>query len=176
MVYGQPYEVTEDVSATFHDAGHILGLAMLELDVNEEGMRRKIVFSGDIGQWDKPLIRDPSLLEEAGYIVMESTCGVPDHNDAGDVETQLGDVIDETVSQGGSVIIPTFAVERAQELMYHISALVNGKKILRVPIYLDSPMAVDVTDVFHNHRDSVYQETWDRIMLDEPPLGFSDSG
>ena len=141
--YDEPVNVTEAISVTFHDAGHILGSAMLEFLVRENGSERRLLFSGDIGQWENPLIRDPSLFEQADFVVMESTYGDRDHRDGGDVETQLRDVINRTMSQGGKLVIPTFAVERAQELMYHIGQLVHTDQIPDVPVFLDSPMAVN---------------------------------
>jgi metallo-beta-lactamase family protein len=126
-VYDKPIDLNDRVSVTFHDAGHILGSAMLELKVKENGAARTVVFSGDIGEWDKPIIRDPSVFESADYVVMESTYGARDHKDDKPVEDQLSDIINETVERGGNVIIPTFAVERAQELMYHIGASAAGR-------------------------------------------------
>jgi metallo-beta-lactamase family protein len=154
--YGQPIAVTPHVTARFFDAGHILGSAMIQLDVEENGQRRRIVFSGDIGQENKPIVRDPSYLEDADYIVMESTYGDRNHLRPGDTETQLAAVVNDAVARGGNVIIPTFAVERAQELVYHFGRLVRAGRIPPLPIFLDSPMAVDVTHVylkFHDYCD-----------------------
>jgi metallo-beta-lactamase family protein len=136
------------------------------------GTTRKIVFSGDIGQWDKPIIRDPSLLDEADYIVMESTYGDRNHREAGDISTQLADVIKATVDAGGKVVIPTFAVERAQELMYYIGTLLHDDRVPSVPVFLDSPMAVDVTEIFQRHKDAFDRETWDLITSGQAPLRF----
>ena len=170
--YNKPVKVTEDVTVTFHEAGHILGSAMLDFEVNERGTTRRLIFSGDIGQWGKPLIHDPTLFRSADYIVMESTYGDRDHEDGGDVEEQLARVVNATVEAGGKVIIPTFAVERAQELMYHISRLVHENRIPDIPVYLDSPMAVDVTEVFRRHRDRFDDETWEYITQGAAPLSF----
>lgn len=171
--YKQPIEVAEGVSASFHDAGHILGSAMLELMVEEEGIKRSVIFSGDIGQWGKPLINDPTMFETADYIVMESTYGDRDHEKSDDdIERQLEVVIKHTCNGGGNVVIPTFAVERAQELMYHISHLAHDNRIPDVPVFLDSPMAIDVTQVFRKHRDHFDDDTWARIEGGLPPLDF----
>lgn len=160
-------------TAIFHDAGHILGSAMLEVLVRENGTTRRVVFSGDVGQWDKPLLRDPSVFEQADYVVMESTYGDRDHPEAGDIESQLAAVINRTVSRGGSVVIPVFAVERAQEMMFYISRLVHADRIPDIQFFLDSPMAVDVTAIFLKHRDCFDQQTWDLIRADHSPLSFS---
>ena len=170
--YGEPVRIAEGISATWHDAGHILGSAMIEILVTENGQRRSIVFSGDIGQPGKPLIHDPSFLEHADYVVMESTYGARDHQTNGDVEDQLETIIRSTIDRGGNVVIPVFAVERAQELMYHISRLVHADRIPDIPIFLDSPMASDVTDIFRKHRSWLDEETWELIRSNEPPLQF----
>ena len=170
--YGESVRINDAFSVTFHEAGHILGSAMLELICTEDGRSRRLIFSGDMGQWDKPLMRDPTLFDEADYVVMESTYGDRDHPHNGDIETQLCDVINQTVSRGGSIVIPTFAVERAQELMYHISRLVYADRIPNIQIFLDSPMAVDVTQIFRQHRDCFDDETWELIDSKQPPLRF----
>ena len=145
--YGSVTPINDRVKVCFHDAGHILGSAMLELEVHENGQVRRLVFSGDVGQWDKPLVRDPSLLAHADYVVVESTYGDRNHQDDGDVEDRLCEVVNHTVEAGGNLIIPVFAVERAQELMYHLSRLVWEDRIPHLLAFLDSPMAVNVTDV-----------------------------
>jgi metallo-beta-lactamase family protein len=170
--YGEPVRVCEGVRAFFHDAGHILGSAILDLEVSENGTSRRVLFSGDLGQWDKPILRDPTLIREADYVIMESTYGDRDHEKTEDVETQLARVISETVSGGGNVVVPTFAVERAQELMYHISRLTDAGRIPRVPVFLDSPMAADATDVFELHRECYDEEMWQRIKSGRQPLRF----
>jgi len=154
--YNQPIQVTAEVSVRFFDAGHILGSAMIQVDASENGQKKRVVFSGDIGQQDKPIVRDPSLLNDADYIVMESTYGDRNHPHPGDTETQLADAINDAVSRRGNLVIPTFAVERAQELVYHLGRLVRAGRIPQLPIFLDSPMAVDVTAIylkFHDYCD-----------------------
>lgn len=172
--YNEPTEISDGVLVTFHEAGHILGSSTLQFTLDpKDGERREVVFSGDIGQCDKPLIRDPAPVNSADYLILESTYGDRNHRtEEGDVETQLETIINRTIDRGGKVIIPTFAVERAQELMYHISGLVHLNKIPDVPIFLDSPMAVDVTETFQNHRDAYDDETWERISSGNPPLRF----
>ncbi len=170
--YGQAIALNEHLSVTFHEAGHILGSAMLELVVRESAGETRILFSGDIGQWNKPLIRDPTLFEDADYVVMETTYGDRDHPANDDIESQLEQSIKETVSRGGNVVIPTFAIERAQELIYHISRLAHANRIPYLEVFLDSPMAVDVTDVFRHYRECFDQQTWKLIMSNESPLRF----
>lgn len=170
--YLTPVNIAEGVTATWHDAGHILGSAMIEIAVTENGQTRTIVFSGDIGQPGKPLISDPSTFKHADYVIMESTYGERDHARDGNIEDQLEVIIRETVSRGGNVVIPVFAVERAQELMYYISRLVHADRIPDIPIFLDSPMASDVTNIFRKHRHWLDEETRELINSKEPPLQF----
>ena len=106
--YGEPLQLGDNVSVTFFDAGHILGSAMLEILVRDREPPLRLLFSGDVGQWNRPLVRDPTLFREANYVVMESTYGDRLHEDHGDVETQLSDVINRTLNRGGNVVIPTF--------------------------------------------------------------------
>lgn len=170
--YRKSISINPAFSVRFHDAGHMLGSAMLEVTATEGDATRSVIFSGDVGQWNKPLIRDPSVFEQADYVVMETTYGDRDHLDAGDIETQLCDVINATASRGGVVLMPTFAVERAQELMYHLSRLVYAQRIPPIPIFLDSPMAVRVTDIFLKSRDFFDEETCRLTAARQPPLQF----
>ena len=170
--YEQPVQIADGAVAVFHDAGHILGSAMIELSVQSGGRTRRLIFSGDIGQWGKPIVRDPTALAEADLIVMESTYGNRDHEQPGDVESQLTRVIRQTVEQGGNVVIPIFAIERAQELVYHLSRLLSAGQIPELPVFLDSPMAADVTAIFRRHRECFDLEAWQLIASGDSPLGF----
>jgi metallo-beta-lactamase family protein len=171
-----PYEdsvaLNEKVTARFHDAGHILGSAMLEIEVRENGAAETLLFSGDIGQWDKPIIRDPSLFNRADYVVMESTYGDRDHDQREAIEDRLAEVISDTVARGGNVVIPTFAIERAQELMYYMSRLVREKRIPKLLSFLDSPMAVGVTEVFRNHKRDMDEEAQTLYETGQPPFNY----
>ena len=170
--FDESVKLSDRLSATFHEAGHILGSAIIELRASEDGRTRRLIFSGDVGQWNKPLIRDPSLLDGAEYVVLESTYGDRNHRDAGDPEDQLADIINDTARRGGNVVIPTFAIERAQELVYHIGRLVHKDRIPDLPVYLDSPMAVDVTEVFRDLRDYMDDQCHRLFAEGTPPLRF----
>jgi len=171
--YDEARELGRGVSVRFRDAGHILGSAMVELSVGVEEGVRTIVFSGDIGQWGSPFVRDPSLFERADYIVMESTYGDRDHEDPGRVDDLLGGIIRDTAGAGGNVVIPTFAIERAQDLMFHLSRLVRAKAIPPVPVYLDSPMAREVTQAFERHDGFLDEEARKLFASEEHPFRFS---
>lgn len=170
--YGRPIDIHGVFRVTYHDAGHILGSAMLEIDVIEGATSRKVIFSGDLGQNDKPLIRDPSLLKSADYVVMESTYGDRNHGEAGPIVDQLAAIINKTVKRGGQVVIPTFAVERAQELMYYLSQLVHDNRIPDIPIFLDSPMAVDVTAVYTKSPEYLDDDAKKMLKDGRSPLQF----
>jgi metallo-beta-lactamase family protein len=170
--YGQPVEIVKGVVATWFDAGHILGSAMIQIDMEEVGEKNSIIFSADVGQTDKPFIRDPSFFTQADYVVMESTYGNRDHEPLHHVPDRLCKIINDTVDRGGNLVIPTFAVERAQELIYYLSKLVYANRIPDLPIFLDSPMAVDVTEVFRQHCRELDEETQKLINSDQPPLRF----
>lgn len=171
--YGKPLEVAPGITARFFDAGHMLGSAMIEIEVVENGKSTKIVFSGDIGQIDKPIIRDPVMLERADYIVMESTYGDRLHERRGDVETQLETIVKETFARGGNVVIPTFAVERAQELMYYFTRLIQAKRLPAIKVFLDSPMAVDVTGIFSKFPAYYDEPMSGLVTAGVPPLQFN---
>ena len=151
--YHHAVPITGRVSATFHEAGHILGSAMIEIVSLENDRSRKILFSGDMGQTGKPFVRDPARFTQEDYIVVESTYGDRTHEDQGGIETQLAEAIHHAVAAGGKVIVPIFAIERAQELIYYLGRLVRSGRIPSVPVYLDSPMAASATEIFRRHRD-----------------------
>ncbi len=165
-------EIVPGITVTWHDSGHILGSASLEILVRESGRERTIIFSGDLGQHEKPLIHDPTYFRHADYVVMESTYGDRDHEAFGNVEKQLEIIVNETIKRGGNLVIPVFAVERAQEMMFFLSRLVHKNRIPDVPIFLDSPMAYDVTNIFRRFTSWLDDETVRAIEADEPPLHF----
>lgn len=170
--YNEKISLNSSVSAVFHDAGHILGAAMVEIKWNDRVGEKNIVFSGDIGQWDKPIVNDPSVFKKADYIVMEGTYGDRNHEDPEEVDILLARMVNETIEAGGKLVIPTFAVERAQEILYHLSRLNRRAKIPVVPVFLDSPMAVDVTEIYQNHTDIMDEETRRLYETEEPPFRF----
>ncbi len=170
--YGERLALNDRVSARFFDAGHILGSAMVELTVEEGGRPLTIVFSGDMGQRDRPLIHDPSVFDRADAAVMESTYGDEDHEDPANIETTLSRIIQDTYLAGGNVLIPVFAIERAQEVMFYLSRLLRANRIPRLPIFLDSPMATDVTGVFLRHFEALDAETLELFRSGRSPFNF----
>ena len=170
--YASLFSLNDKVTVHFRDAGHIVGSAMLEIKAKENGDEKTVVFSGDIGQWNKPIVKDPSVFKQADYVVMESTYGDREHEDADHPEIQMAEIINKTYSAGGKVIIPSFAVERAQDLLYYLSKLVRSDQIPFLKIFLDSPMAVSVTDVFVKHQECYDKQTLELIREQEPPFRF----
>jgi metallo-beta-lactamase family protein len=172
VAYDSPFRLSDSVSVRFRDAGHILGSAMIELSVRAGAETRTFVFSGDIGQWDMPFVCDPTLFERADYVVMESTYGDREHEDSGRIDELLGRTIRETTAAGGNVVIPTFAIERAQDLMFHLSRLVYDKAIPTLPVYLDSPMAREVTQAFERHDEFLDAESRRLFASGRDPFRF----
>jgi metallo-beta-lactamase family protein len=174
--YGQALQLNDRVTVTYHDAGHILGSASLEVAVRSGGKTRgsvrTVLFSGDVGMFDKPLIRAPELPRQADYLVMESTYGDSDHDRSTPVEEQLAKVVNETVQRGGNVVVPTFAIERAQELLYYLSRLLAAGRIPNLMVFLDSPMAVNATAVFERHRECLTPEAVAALGGPDSPLNF----
>jgi metallo-beta-lactamase family protein len=170
--YDRPVRINNHVHAVFHDAGHILGSAMIELRVSDHSQPRRIIFTGDLGQWGRPIVRDPTTFTEADYIVMESTYGDRVHVNHGSAETQLEKVIQETVAAGGKIIIPIFAIERAQELIYYMNRLLHAERIPAIPVFLDSPMAADVNEIFRRHRECFDTEAEELIANNGSLLKF----
>src|SRR5579862_625466 len=146
-----PFKISPQFSVLPHDAGHILGATWLEMTITENGQQTLIVFSGDIGRYDQPILKDPEPPARADFLLCESTYGDREH-DAGSVTDKLADVVNETMKRGGTLVIPAFAVDRTQLLLYYLHVLCVQKKIPRLPIYVDSPMAINITDIYVRHK------------------------
>ncbi len=129
VVYQHKIKISKNLSFILHDAGHILGSAMIEISVIKRGEEKKIIFTGDIGQKNKPLVNDPTTFERADAVIMEATYGNRNHEDPQDIMTMLSRIINETVEAGGNIVIPAFAVERAQEILFYLGQLTREKKI-----------------------------------------------
>jgi metallo-beta-lactamase family protein len=157
--YGKEFEPVPGVTARFADAGHILGSAVIHLTVRESSGTTRLLFTGDLGRKGMPLLRDPEPAGPAEVILTESTYGDRDHEPPEDTERRLFDVVDRTSRRGGRVIVPCFAVGRAQAIIYLLHRLRAAGKLLDVPIFVDSPMAVEATRIFAAHRDLFDGET-----------------
>jgi metallo-beta-lactamase family protein len=150
VAYGAPFHPGGRTGGRLHDAGHILGSATVTLTVPDDGNVHTILFSGDLGRPGKPVLKDPQDGLGADTVVVEATYGDRSHPEA-DVEDQLAAVINGTVARGGNVVIPSFAIERAQELLFHLGRLVRSGRVPLLPVFVDSPLAASVTEVFSHH-------------------------
>lgn len=171
--YQQTFEVAPGVMASFVDAGHILGSAAIILDIEEKGRKYRLWFSGDIGRMDLPLLRDPVLPSEVDYLLMESTYGDKQHRDPMEAYEEMRDVVKKTIERGGKVIIPAFAVGRTQELVYNLNQMIEEGSIPHIPVFVDSPLAVNATDIFREHPECMDKETREFIRsAHHPALSF----
>jgi metallo-beta-lactamase family protein len=172
--YDKPLPLAPGVEAMFRDAGHILGSAGIHLEIKENGCSWRLGLSGDIGRPNMPLTRDPNVLRELDMLIMESTYGNRLHGDYGDVEEELCQIIRETASAGGKVIIPSFAVGRTQTLVYVLHKLYDEDRIPELPIFVDSPLACDATDIFKKYPQYLDREA-KRIFIanNEEPFDFT---
>lgn len=155
--YNKPFDVVPGVQATYVDAGHILGSASVILDCTENGVTKRLVFSGDIGRSGLAIIRDPVSPPQADAVIMESTYGNRDHESVDGARAHLAEVIRNTAARGGRVLIPAFAVGRTQELLYNLNSLLREGAIPSIPVYVDSPLAIDTTTVFEMHPETFDQ-------------------
>lgn len=148
--FGEQVDVGGDLTARFVEAGHILGSASILLQDGTAGLR--LAFSGDVGQWDMPIVGDPTPIDRADGVLLESTYGDREHDRSTDIPHQLAAVVNDTLERGGNVVVPTFAIERAQELLYHLTLAIEGDLMPPVQVFLDSPMAIDALEVFRAHE------------------------
>ena len=171
--YSRAIEVAPGVMATYWDAGHILGSAGILLEINENGKNYRIGFSGDIGRSNMPIIRNPNVLRDLDLLIMESTYGNRLHEVAEEVEEEVARTVKSVVERGGKIIIPSFAVGRTQLLVYVLHKLFDQNRIPVIPIYVDSPLAVEATKVYQTHPECYDRETY-RVFIqnNKDPFGF----
>ncbi|MGE5375482.1 MAG: MBL fold metallo-hydrolase, partial [Bacteroidota bacterium] len=173
MEYNQPFAPIPGVVARFIEAGHILGSSAISLEIEEKGRKIRFWFSGDIGRYKLPLLRDPVLPQDVDYLLMESTYGDKPHVDPVLAFEEFETVVDRTLKRGGKVIIPAFAVGRTQELVYHLNMMMFAKEVPPVPVFVDSPLAVNASQVFRKHPECFDDETrWFVQQAQHPALDF----
>lgn len=175
--YNTEVQPAEDVRVVFRDAGHILGSAILEIWVREDGRETKIVFSGDLGNKGIPILRDPAIIESADYLVIESTYGDRLHNAQVDKVDAFVRIINETIVQRGNVVIPSFAVGRTQEIIYALHQeeekyKAHRQAFMKTPVYIDSPLATSATQIFRNNTDCYDEEARQYVENGDNPLDF----
>lgn len=168
--YSEKLVLSDAITVRFQDAGHILGSSMIEVWVTEENNTVKLLFSGDLGQPNQPLIKDPTYVDTADYIIVESTYGNKLHSHE-DKEALLCDIVNDTVGRGGNLVIPSFAVGRTQTILYHLHNLLQKKLIPDIPVIIDSPLAIKATDIFMNNIQDFDREAYEQLVNgNEHPL------
>ncbi len=170
--YGETVKIGDGIEATFYDAGHVLGSSMVKLRIWQSGEGRTMLFSGDIGRWGKPILRDPTLFDDADYVIVESTYGDRLLESSQDAANQLAEVINTTVKTGGNIVIPSFALERSQEILYYLNKLLLEGRIPHLMVFVDSPMAVSITEVFQNHPELFDPEMGQLLRQRRSPFDF----
>jgi metallo-beta-lactamase family protein len=172
VAYKKSFSIGDGIEVTFYDAGHVLGSAMIEVRIKQGGEKRTIIFPGDIGRWDKPILCDPTVFEKADYVLVESTYGdrvldSPDESARG-----LADIINKTMNNKGNIVIPSFALERTQEVLYYLNKLLLEDSIPHIMVFVDSPMAVSITDVFEHHPEVFDKDMLKLIQQEKSPFRF----
>jgi metallo-beta-lactamase family protein len=170
--YKQPVEIIAGIEATFCEAGHVLGSSIIKVKVSQNGRDRTILFSGDVGRPHRPIVRDPSLVDEADYVLVESTYGDRVHEKPEDAKKIIAEVINSTKQAGGNLVIPSFALERSQELLYYINELLVENAIPHLMVFLDSPMAASITRVFQKHRELYDEQMKELLKHESSPFDF----
>ncbi len=174
--YERAIPVARGVTMKFIDAGHILGSGQIVLDVEDEESKKdyRLLFSGDVGRGDNKLLRDPVLASDVDYVIMESTYGGREHEQSTDANDVVARILNDAIKKNGKIIIPSFAVERTQQLLYTLHELLEAKAIPAIPIYVDSPLAVSATEIFRLHPECFNQEVYDFLFEKRDPFGFDN--
>lgn len=166
--------IAPGVTLTFYNAGHVLGSALTLLDLEEAGHRVRLLYTGDLGRHELPLLESPEIVKNIDFLLMESTYGDRLHPTIDTLDDQLAEIVNETIRRGGRVLIPSFALERAQEVLYALERLHNRKKVPRVPIYIDSPLAIAITEIYKLHPEGLDADVRQKLLNHDDP--FSPPG
>ena len=175
LEYDKKFSISKEIDLIFYEAGHILGSAIPVLDIKDSGKTRmRIAYAVDLGRYGMPLLRDPAVPADVDYLIIESTYGGRKHSSIKDAEQELADAIGRAVKRGGKIIIPSFALERTQLIVFFISELIKRKKVRKIPIYVDSPLAVNLTKVFRDNWQYFDDITKKAFLSQEDPLGYDN--
>ncbi|MCK5011450.1 MAG: MBL fold metallo-hydrolase [Deltaproteobacteria bacterium] len=172
IAYNRPFQISESAKLTLQDAGHILGSSLVVLDLQENGRKARLMFTGDVGRSHMPIIRDPAIVKDIDYLIIESTYGMRVHDDEDTTENELESIVNQTINRGGKIIIPAFSVGRTQQVVYSLHKLHEQKRIPDIPIYVDSPLSVNATEIFRLHPECYDQETRKFIENHKSPFSF----
>ncbi len=172
--YKQCTQLNNNLEACFYNAGHVLGSSIIKVTANIKGKQRVILFTGDIGRPDRPIVEDPDCFEQADYVVTESTYGDRTHEPTESIKDRLAALINEAYEQKGKIIIPSFALERSQEVLYYLNGLLLEERIPPIKVFLDSPMAAKITEVFKHHPEMFDSEMKELLRNHESPFEFPE--
>ena len=170
----RPMPIAQGVTLTFHNSGHVLGSALVQLDLEEKGKKRRLLFTGDLGREELPLLRSPDVVSGVDYLLTESTYGDRLHPPFLNTDEQLATIINDTLKRKGRILIPTFALERAQEVLFSLERLHEKGVIPEVPVYIDSPLAISITEIYKLHPEGLADGVRERINNQNDP--FSPPG
>jgi len=171
LEYHRRYALSRDIDLTFFNSGHVLGAAIPVFDIKTADGHTRLAYAVDLGRYDMPLLRDPETPKDVDYLIIESTYGGRSHTSIEEAEDDLADAINRTARRGGKIIIPSFALERTQLMVFFINELIKKKKIKKMPLYVDSPLAVNLTDVFRANWEYFDDTVKRSFAKDEDPLG-----
>lgn len=172
--YDRPFPVIDGVTVTFRDAGHILGAAQVVFDIRENGRALRYLFSGDIGRGDDDILRDPERVENVDYLQVESTYGGREHSPKANADEYVGRLVRDTLNRNGKVIIPSFSVGRTQQIVYTLHQLTLAGQLARVPIYVDSPLSVNATEIYRLHPECFNETIYQFLREKENPFGMEN--
>jgi metallo-beta-lactamase family protein len=172
VAYDRPFGLTDGVSVTFRDAGHILGSSEIIFDIEENGKKTRLAFSGDLGRGNNDILRDPTPFEDADILILESTYGGRLHDPQDQANSKLANLINQAVDRKGKIIIPAFSVGRTQHLVHSLHELAKTNSVPKIPIYVDSPLAVNATEVFLLHPECFNLATYEMLRRHENPFGL----
>ncbi len=170
--YHRETPIADGVKMTFLDAGHILGSAMVQLRIDDVGKEKILLFTGDLGRKGLPILKDPEAVEEADALISESTYGGRHHDPIQGMQNKLQEVILKTVKRGGKVIIPAFSIERTQEIAYTLHRLFDSNQLPKIPVFVDSPLSVNATEVFRLHPECFNKDIFKMVLAHDDPFGF----
>lgn len=170
--YYRESSISPTVTMKFLEAGHILGSAITQLDITEDGQKRRLVFSGDIGRGDNPILRDPEIPSDTDYLILESTYGGRETDEPEELKEKLLEIVKRVAARGGKLIVPAFSVGRTQDLVYRLNELFNEGRLPEMPVYVDSPLSNNVTQVFRAHPECYNLPVRELMLKDPRPFGF----
>lgn len=174
--YDRPLHISDGVELTFVDAGHILGSAQIVLDIHDQsdGKKKRFLFSGDVGRGDSEVLRDPAAVKDVDFVLMESTYGGREHEAPPGFDEHFSRVIKQAIKRNGKILIPAFAVERTQKLLFVLNEMFLANELPPIPVYVDSPLAVSATEIYRLHPDSFNEEVYAALFERQNPFGFED--